>query len=49
MFSPDLAPSDFYLFGATKWKLSGSEFGSAGELVNEVPDIAVLISHGYNG
>lgn len=32
-YSPDLAPSDFYLFGILKHKLIGMEFASVDELI----------------
>jgi hypothetical protein len=44
-FSPDPAPSDFYHFGAIKWKLASSEFGNAEALVSEMTDITNFTSH----
>jgi hypothetical protein len=34
--SPDVAPSDFFLFGAMKESLSGMHWGSLNELFQEV-------------
>jgi hypothetical protein len=39
----NLDSSDLYLFGPIEWKLVGSEFGSAEELVSEVTDVASFI------
>lgn len=38
-FSPDLALSDFYLFGKVKDKLKGSEFESKDELFESIENI----------
>lgn len=38
-FSPDLAPSDFFLFGYVKLKLEGQSFTSRDELFSEVTQI----------
>jgi hypothetical protein len=43
-FSPDLAPSDFYLFGKIKTALMGSEFESEQELLDGVLGIVNAIS-----
>jgi hypothetical protein len=43
-FSPDLAPSDFYLFGTVKGKLIGETFNSADELIIAIGDILDSIS-----
>jgi hypothetical protein len=42
-FSPDLAPSDFFLFGALKDQLSGRIFESPDELVEAIREIASAI------
>jgi hypothetical protein len=39
-FSPDLAPSDFFLFGAMKGQLSGRIFESPDKLVEAIREIA---------
>jgi hypothetical protein len=39
-FSPGLAPSDFFLFGALKDQLSGRIFESPDELVEAIREIA---------
>jgi hypothetical protein len=44
-FSPDVARSDFYLFGSIKGKIAWSEFGGAEQLVSEVVNIPNSISH----
>jgi histone-lysine N-methyltransferase SETMAR len=36
-YSPDLAPSDFYLFGSVKHELQGHEFTEGEELVSAIP------------
>jgi hypothetical protein len=38
-YSPDLAPSDFFLFGALKHKLEGMKFANAAQLVDAVMEI----------
>jgi histone-lysine N-methyltransferase SETMAR len=43
-FSPDLAPSDFYLFGKIKTALMGSEFASEKELLDGVLAVISAIS-----
>jgi len=35
-YSPDLAPSDFFLFGVLKEKLSGSSFSSSEDLISKI-------------
>jgi hypothetical protein len=42
-FSPDLAPSDFFLFGALNDQLSGRIFESPEELVQAIREIASAI------
>jgi hypothetical protein len=42
-YSPDLAPSDFYLFGYVKHPLSGSAFADADSLLQAVSDILECI------
>jgi hypothetical protein len=42
-FSPDLGPSDFFLFGAPKGQLSGRTFESPDELVEAIREIASTI------
>lgn len=37
-YSPDLAPSDFYLFGALKSRLAGMTFNSRDEIVEWITD-----------
>jgi hypothetical protein len=37
--SPDLAPSDFYLFGYVKYQLQGHEFTEGTELVSAISEI----------
>ena len=37
-YSPDLAPSDFYLFGKLKSRLSGTEFRSSDEIIEWIRD-----------
>ena len=44
-YSPDLAPSDFYLFGNLKRQLEGVKFGSAIQLMNKIVEITSLISY----
>lgn len=43
-YSPDLAPSDFFLFGFLKKLLEGEEFNSANELFDRVTEILNGIS-----
>ena len=43
-FSPDIAPSDFYLFGYVKNKLAGRSFRSPDELLSAVNEILDQIS-----
>jgi hypothetical protein len=43
-FSPDLAPSDFYLFGKIKTALIGAEFESEQELLDGVLGVVNAIS-----
>ena len=43
-FSPDLAPSDFYLFGKVKHLLQGKEFESEEELFEAIIEILNGIS-----
>ena len=43
-FSPDLAPSDFFLFGALKEKLSGSCFSGTEDLISKIREIFENIS-----
>jgi hypothetical protein len=40
-FSPDLAPSDFYLFGKVKTTLMGSVFENEQELLDELSSISI--------
>jgi transposase len=42
-FSPDLAPSNFFLFGALKGQLGGRIFESPDELVEAICEIASAI------
>jgi histone-lysine N-methyltransferase SETMAR len=42
-YSPDLAPSDFYLFGSIKQLLSGCKFTNQDSLLQAVSDILVGI------
>jgi hypothetical protein len=42
-YSPDLAPSDFYLFGDVKQLLSGCQFADQDSLLQAVSDILVSI------
>jgi histone-lysine N-methyltransferase SETMAR len=42
-YSPDLAPSDFYLFGALKDAICGKRFGSDDEVAEDVAVSAGLI------
>jgi hypothetical protein len=39
LYSPDLAPSDFYLFGYVKHQLQGPEFTEGIELVSAISEI----------
>jgi hypothetical protein len=38
-YSPDLAPSDFYLFAYVKHQLQGHEFTEGAELVSAISEI----------
>jgi hypothetical protein len=42
-YSPDLAPSDFFLFGHVKGMLCGPAFGSSGEPLSAVGGILAPI------
>jgi histone-lysine N-methyltransferase SETMAR len=42
-YRPDLAPSDFHLFGALKDAIRGKRFGSDDEVSEEVTFCATLI------
>jgi hypothetical protein len=42
-YSPDLAPSDFYLFGYIKRNLSGTSFNEGDELLSAIVDISDFI------
>jgi transposase len=42
-YSPDLAPSDFYLFGKVKHLLTGKKFASADEILHEICEILEII------
>jgi hypothetical protein len=42
-YSPDLASSDFYLFGSVKQLLSGCQFADQHSLLQAVSDILVTI------
>jgi hypothetical protein len=42
-YSPDLVPSDFYLFGYVKQLLSGCQFADQDSLLQAVSDILVGI------
>ena len=44
-YSPDIAPSDFFLFGYTKTKLKGHYFESVDELIEEIRKIFSDISY----
>jgi hypothetical protein len=37
-YSPDLAPSDFFLFGYIKQKITGQEFASPDDLLEAIRD-----------
>jgi hypothetical protein len=37
-YSPDLAPSDFHLFGSLKDAISGKRFGGDDEVIEEVAE-----------
>lgn len=43
-YSPDIAPSDFFLFGYIKSKLNGKHFDSVESLIEEVQEILSEIS-----
>jgi hypothetical protein len=38
LYSPDLAPSDFYLFGYAKHQLQGHELTEGAELISAISD-----------
>jgi hypothetical protein len=42
-YSPDLAPSDFYLFGYVNHCLAGAFFADAGQLLEAVKTILIAI------
>ena len=42
-YSPDLAPSDFFLFGYLKWKLNGEKFGDGNELLSRLREEIEMI------
>ena len=42
-YSPDLAPSDFYLFGYLKNQISGNDFDSSKELFGKIKEILLSI------
>jgi hypothetical protein len=42
-YSPNLAPSDFYLFGHVKHCLSGSAFADADSFLQAVSDILAVL------
>lgn len=44
-YSPDIAPSDFYLFGMLKTKLQGRTFRTSGELMSAIRHQLSQISH----
>ena len=44
-YSPDIAPSDFYLFGYIKHKLQGCIFESREDLLDQVNEILEEIPH----
>jgi len=43
-YSPDLAPSDLYLFGMLKGRIRGRRFTSSDEIVAEIREICERIS-----
>jgi hypothetical protein len=43
-YSPDIAPSDFFLFGYIKTKLKGKSFNTAEELLEEIKKIVAEIT-----
>ena len=44
-YSPDIAPSDFYLFGYMKDQMKGESYESADELIHRVTEILNAIDH----
>ena len=44
-YSPDIAPSDFFLFGYTKTKLKGHYFESVNDLIEKIKKIFSEISY----
>ena len=44
-YSPDIAPSDFFLFGYVKEKLKGHSFDTPEDLFEELTEILAQISH----
>jgi hypothetical protein len=42
-YSPDLAPSDFFLFGHVKHSLAGAAFASRSELFEAIPSVVTEI------
>jgi hypothetical protein len=44
-YSPDMAPSDFYLFGYAKQLLSGCQFADQDSLLQALNDILVAIEN----
>jgi hypothetical protein len=45
-YSPDLAPSDFYLFGKLEGQMAGSEFESTEDLLATIRRLTNAISRG---
>jgi transposase len=43
-YSPDLAPSDFFVFGYLKEHMKGTRFNDPGELLSAVQEILSAIS-----
>ena len=43
-YSPDIAPSDFFLFGYLKSLIKGRNFGSSDELIASLREIYAMIS-----
>jgi hypothetical protein len=44
LYSPDLAPSDFWLFGRIKTTLAGAKFDEAEQLLNAITEFLNTIS-----
>lgn len=44
-YSPDIAPSDFFLFGYVKGKMEGCHFESRDEVIEKVTSILLNIPH----